>query len=157
MSEIIVVGIGNPARGDDAAGWAVIDKLEKRIPEEIELSKQRGDFSALMEIFASHDSVYLVDACLSDAPPGSWKRLDGLQEALKVEKKETSTHALSIPEAIALSRELDQLPKTLIIYAIAGSSFQITSGLSPAVAGKIESIARSILNEKEIQACMKKV
>lgn len=156
MSDIIIVGIGNSFRGDDAAGWAVIDGLKETAGSAIELVKLRGDIAELLDIFARHKSVYLVDACSSNGPAGSWQRIDAQQQALPPENTQTSTHGFSVGQAVALAKNLDQLPNKLILYAITGDNYSITSTLSPAVAKSIDSVILAILNEEDIQSCMNK-
>lgn len=157
MAEIAIVGIGNPFRGDDGAGWAVIDALEKRVDAKIKLSKTKGDMGDLLDYFANFRAVFLVDACKSDASPGTWQRLDALSDTLPNERAQTSTHGFSINEAISLGKALDQLPSKLIIYAVNGDLYNIGGKLSLAVAQSIGPIVESILKDEDIQACMKKV
>ena len=38
-----------------------------------------------------------------------------------------------LPEAVELARELDRLPRRLVVYGIEGESFEAGEGLSPAV------------------------
>lgn len=155
MPEVIVVGIGNPYRGDDAAGWAVIDALEKR-KASLHLCKQRGDVAELMDVFASHSHVYLVDACTGLDHSASWRRIEVHQELLTIANTQTSTHALSVAQAVALAKNLDILPQKLIVYAIVGHHFHMSSQLSPSVSKAIDEVAEALLKEEEIKACMKK-
>ena len=156
MSDILIVGIGNPFRGDDGAGWAVIDALEKKIKSGVMLRKIHGDIVELMDIFEHYSSVYLVDACCMDAPPGFWQRINAHRHTLPLDNPQTSTHGLSLSQAIALAKTLDQVPSKLSIYAITGDQYNIGTTLSPPVAGIIEMIAQNIFNEEDIQSCMKK-
>lgn len=157
MVEIIVVGIGNPYRGDDAAGWAVIDALEGRVNGLIQLDKQRGGIAELLDIFGKHTNVFLVDACLPSSHIGSWVRIDALRQPLPLENAQTSTHGLSVSQAIALAENLDQLPAKLIIYAISGDHFNITDSLSPVVAKAVSEVANALLNEEDISRCMNSI
>jgi hydrogenase maturation protease len=154
MSKIIIIGIGNPFRGDDGAGPAVIDALLGKLPMEITLSKQRGDISELIDCFASYPSVYIVDACSSSAAPGTCHRIDGLNEPLPAETQ-VSTHGMTIRQAITLARTLDKLPSKLIVYAISGNQYHMSNTLSPPVANTIDSVVQNILNEEDIRSCMK--
>lgn len=154
MADIIIVGIGNPYRGDDAAGWAVIDGLQEVASSAIKLVKQRGDIAELIDIFAHHKSVYLVDACQSSDPLGAWQRIDVHQQPIPPENSQTSTHGFSISQAIALAKSLNQLPNKLIFYAITGENYSINAALSPLVAKSIGSVIKAILNEEDIQSCM---
>lgn len=143
---MIIVGIGNPYRGDDGAGWAVIEALEKTLDQKY-LRKSSGDVGELLEIFSSFSSIYLIDACLADASFGAWQRIDALQEIF-IKEKATSTHGFSLSQTIHLAKTLQQLPKKLIIYAIAGSKYQMSRGLSSRVQKAILEVAQEIIKEK---------
>lgn len=156
MAEIIVVGIGNRYRGDDAAGWAVVDFLEGKVAGAVRLDRQRGDIVEMIDIFSNYPNVYLVDACRTDAPEGSWRRIDALAEPLPVEQEQTSTHGFGVSQAVAIAQSLGQLPSRLIVYVITGNQFAISETMSPEVAKAVEETAQAILNEKDIRACMNK-
>lgn len=147
MADIIVVGIGNPYRGDDGAGWAVIDRLKEVMGSAIEFVKQRGDIAELIDIFAHYHTVYLVDAYQSHALMDLWKRIDIHQEPIPDEHPQTSTHGFSIAQAISLAKNLDQLPNKLILYAIKGDNYTISDHLSPVVAKSIDEVTEAILKE----------
>lgn len=155
MADIIIVGIGNPYRGDDAAGWAVIDGLRETIGSVIKLVKQRGDMADLIDIFALHKNVYLVDACCGSGCAGEWQRIDVHKQPILEEIPQTSTHGFSVSQAVSLARNLDQLPNKLILYAINGDHYSISEGLSPSVAKGVDRVIKAILNEEDIQSCMK--
>lgn len=154
MADIIIVGIGNPYRGDDLAGWAVVDLLTNRVNSSIKLTKQRGDIAELIDIFTTYKCVYLIDACMSGAPVGSWKRIDLNREILTEDTPQTSTHGFGLIQAISLAKNLDQLPNTLILYAINGHTYHIGGETSPPVVIAIEKVVEEILKEKDIQSCM---
>lgn len=153
---LIVIGIGNPFRGDDGAGWAVVDALQNKVRSGVKLCKLKGDIAELLDVFANYATVYLVDSCISDSTPGSWERIDGLLAPLFIDRPQTSTHGLSISQAIALAKNLHQLPSKLILYAIYGNRYHLSTSLSPAVAQAIDQVTQTILNEKDIQRCMNK-
>jgi hydrogenase maturation protease len=157
MAEIAIIGIGNSFRGDDGAGWAVIEVLERKMPAQIKLSKIRGEIAEILEYFENYPAIYLIDACVGNAPAGTWKRLDALVDPVDFEQPQTSTHGLSLSHAISLAKNLNQLPSKLIIYAIYGNHYATSQGLSSKVAEAIPCIVQSILKEEDIQLCMKKV
>ena len=148
MADILIIGIGNPFRGDDGAGWAVVDALEGKVDAGIKLSKIRGDIAELLDVFANYSTVYLIDACSTNALPGHWQRIDARRSPLPQENSQTSTHGLSLSQAIALAKTLDQLPSKLIIYAIAGDLYHLSPTLSPPVAQVISIVAQNILKEE---------
>lgn len=146
MAEVIIAGIGNPYRGDDGAGWAVIDALKKQRVD-WPLSKLRGEITELLDLFSGYNTVFLVDACFSSSPIGTWSRINASQEALPDETSQTSTHGLGIAQAIALAKNLNMLPEKLIIYAIVGDKFNISDTLSPAVEQAVDLVATALLKE----------
>jgi hydrogenase maturation protease len=105
----------------------------------------------LLEILAGYSSVILVDASFSDDPPGIWRRIDALAEALPFEKPQASTHGFSLAQTIELAKTLHQLPASLIIYAITGQSFHMGSSLSAPIEKATRQVAQAIMRE----ICMK--
>lgn len=154
MSDRIIVGIGNPFRGDDGAGWAVIDRLNGKLNASIVLSKQQGDIVELLDAFSNYAIVFLIDACHSKNLKNGWQRIDYHRNAIEIESHQTSTHGLNISQAIALAKNLNQLPQKLIIYAIAGENYQMGQMLSESVMKYAEEVAEAILNEEDIQTCL---
>jgi len=58
-----------------------------------------------------------------------------------------SSHAFGLAEAIALGRELQTLPKTVVIYAIEGACFDIGAPMTPEVASAVNEVAERIIEE----------
>ena len=157
MSKIAILGVGNRFRGDDGAGWSVIDALERKLLPRVKLCKVRGDLAEVLDLFASHSIVYVVDACLAEAPKGSWERIDLSCQPLNAPNKPTSTHGFTIKEAVELASTLGGLPSKLILYVIRGENFTLCEELSPPVETGVAQVVRELLKEKEIQACTKEV
>lgn len=147
MADLIIIGIGNPYRGDDAAGWAVIDALEKKVA--LPLQKSRGDIAELLDLFGKYRTVYLIDASYSQNN-GSWQRIDALKDPLPEENPQTSTHGLGAAQAISLAKNLDQLPAKLIVYAMGSNRFAIGDALSKPVSDAVEKVTEALLKEKDI-------
>lgn len=153
MAEIIIVGIGNPYRGDDAAGWIVIDRLKEALGLAVHFVKLRGDIAELIDIFTKYKTVYIVDAISSKLPVGSWQRIDLHKQPIKDDNPQTSTHGFSISQAISLAQNLDSMPNQLILYGISGVNYNVVESLTPSVAKGIEGVVQAILKEEDIQSC----
>lgn len=133
---MIVAGVGNPWRGDDAAGLAVARRLDGLALE--------GDATALLDVFGVADHVIVVDACAGGGNPGDIRRFDAGAAPLPVALLRSSTHAFGVADAVELARTLGRLPRTLDVYAIEGEDFSLGRGLSPAVAAAVEALAAAI-------------
>ncbi len=144
---ITVLGIGNPARGDDGAGRAVIARLRGTLPAEVALVEQDGEATALLDSLAGLDVAFIVDACVAGGAPGSVHRFDAGAEPLPQAAFGLSSHGLGLGEAVELGRALGQLPGRLIVYAIEGAAFEIGAPLSLPVAAAAAKVADSIRAE----------
>lgn len=154
MADIIIVGMGNPYRSDDAVGGVVVDGLREKVGPHIKLEKQRGDIAELIDIFSHHKSVYVVDACSGHGQVGTWRRIDVHKQSIIEDNPQTSTHGFSVSQAISLAKNLGQLPHKLILYVVHSDRYSIGKGLSPPVITSVDAVIKSILNEEDIQLCM---
>ncbi len=130
---VIVLGVGNPDRGDDAAGRAVAWRLRGRLPAGVVLAEHDGEATALLFQLQQAKTAVLVDACSSGAEPGTIYRFDAAAEALPYSIFGLSTHGFGVGEAVELARALGELPPRCVVYAIEGEAFDHGAALSPAV------------------------
>ena len=129
----LVIGVGNPDRGDDGAGRVVAQRLRGRNGCAPEVRECSGEATALMETWTGFDDVVLVDACHGAGEPGSIHRFSPaeLERLASVEgRRYESTHGLGVSAAIALAQTLGTFPSALVIYAIEGGHYQDGNGLS---------------------------
>ena len=120
----LVVGVGNPWRGDDAAGLVVADRVRAQA-RGVLVETLEGDASALVHLWAGHDDVALVDAASSGAPPGTLHELRHGDGTLPAAALRSSTHAFGVADAVGLAAALGRLPARLEIYAIEGEDFSL--------------------------------
>lgn len=156
MNRIAVIGIGNPYRGDDAAGALVVDELKKTITSGINFFKVQGDMTVLIEHLTNFQTVFLIDACESGAFDEDWLRIDALKEEIPIDRPQTSTHGFSVSQAIEMAKNFGRLPGKLILYAIQGSRFEMSHAISQPVAKAVEVVSKEILNEEEVRLCQSK-
>jgi hydrogenase maturation protease len=148
---MIVIGVGNELRRDDAVGLAVLRALRDRdLPangDAVTLREASGEGATLMETWQGADVVILVDAVCSDGEPGTVYRFDAHEQILPSQFFNYSTHAFSVAEAVELARALGQLPPHLIVYGIEGSDYDTGAGLSAPVDASVETVADQILDD----------
>ena len=142
-----LIGIGNRYRRDDAAGLEVVRRLRLAHPPGVKLIEEEGEPASLIEAWSSVDEALVVDGIGSGAAPGKLHRFDVTAAPLPAEVFNTSTHALGLPEAVELARELDLLPSRLIVYGIEGESFETGEGLSYPVQKTVEKLVLDLYHE----------
>ncbi|MBS3800401.1 MAG: hydrogenase maturation protease [Thioalkalivibrio sp.] len=141
----IVIGIGNPWRGDDGIGHAVVHALQET--PSLTTATTSGEPAELMDLWQGHDPVILVDAIVTGAVPGTIHRLDAVEPLPRTARY--SSHGIGLAEAVELARALDALPPSLVIYGIEPASLEDGAGLSPELADRITEAAGQIRAELE--------
>ncbi|MDY6900656.1 MAG: hydrogenase maturation protease [Cyanobacteriota bacterium] len=149
--KILLIGIGNKFRQDDAVGLIIAEKFRNQLPPEIQIIEASGEGVALMELWQDATTVYLFDAVFSGAEVGKIHRIDAQIETVPAKFFNYSTHAFSVAEAVELARTLNQLPSKLIIYGVEGKNFAHGIGLSPEVERATEEVVQQVL----VELCMK--
>ena len=135
---VVVIGVGNPDRGDDAAGRAVAAALREAGIAGVCVTESDGDPVSIMDAWSGMALAVLVDAMVSGAPPGTVRRFDATEDRVPTAAHFASSHGMGAVEAIELARSLARLPSRVLVYGIEGASFDPGDPLSEAVAGGVE-------------------
>ena len=146
---VLVIGVGNRFRGDDAAGPAVAEGLDS---EGIDAIEHAGDGMQLMALWDGADRVIIVDAMRGGLAPGTIQRFDAVLERLDETTFTHFSHEIGVAAGVELARTLGRLPSRLIVYGIEGRSFGLGDALSPDVARAVKETVRRIVAEFENQA-----
>ena len=90
----------------------------------------------------------LVDAVPAQGHPGRIHRVEGDLVERLTGPTTTSTHGLSLGEAVRLGATLDQLPLRLVVFAVEAEDFSARRvGLTPAVARAVDPVSDAVLAE----------
>jgi hydrogenase maturation protease len=145
--DALVIGIGNPDRGDDAFGLLVARRLQARGLPGVDVIEAGGEASFIIEALAGTEAAILVDAAFSGAEPGSIHRFDASRDPLPAFLGSTSTHGFGLAQGLELARALGGLPGFCIVYAVEGRNFAIGAALSPEVGTVIGCVEARILGD----------
>jgi len=151
MSPVLVIGVGNDYRSDDAVGLAIVRTLKAKELAGTLCLESDGDGTTLLETWSHASRVIIIDAISSGAQPGTIHRFDALAQQLPASYSFPSTHAFGVAEAIQLARTLDQLPASLIVYGIEGKKFVAGTELSPEVEHAVQKIVKLVGREVQEQ------
>lgn len=142
-----LIGAGNRWRGDDGAGLLVAELVAARRPAGVDVAAHGGEPIELIERFAGASEVWLVDAVLSGAPAGTVHRFDAGERPLPATTFHTSTHHISLADVIELARALHRLPERVLVFGIAGASFDTGAPMSEPVAVAAAGLAGALVAE----------
>jgi hydrogenase maturation protease len=147
VSKVLIIGYGNPLRGDDGIGWHVAQRLSLRMPD-VEVLTAHQLLPEHAEPVSRSDLAVFIDASVDDAP-GAWRCRELKPSELT---GVVDSHALGVEETLAVAQRLyGRCPKALL-YTIGGVDFSLGERLSPAVeraAGEVvEAIVAEVMNDE---------
>ena len=146
---LVVIGIGNDYRGDDAAGLEVARRIRDAGLGGVTVLEIGGDPTRLLHYWDHVPRVIVIDAVSSGSQPGTIRSFDALNERLpNIFGPHLTTHGIGVVECVELARSLDQLPEHLTIYGIECRVFDVGTALSPEVARAVEETATRIVSRE---------
>lgn len=157
MSSVIVIGVGNEYRHDDAFGPEVVQQLRAGDLPGVELTTCDGEPTRLIELWSGASTAVVVDAVRVPSPtPGRIHRLSAQHPATSPTGF-ANMHATGLGDTVALARALDRLPQRLLLYAVEAADTSLGIGLTadvaaavPVVAGEIALLVRTALTSKDV-------
>jgi hydrogenase maturation protease len=145
---VTAIGVGNPYRCDDGAGPAVAARLRALLPSTVDVVDHDGEPAGLLDLWEGADLAFVVDAVVSDDPPGTVHRVEVTGcGVVAVPGRPGSSHALGLGEAVELARVLDRLPARLVVVGITGARFGVGLERSAAVDDAVEEVAVALADE----------
>jgi hydrogenase maturation protease len=148
MPRLVVIGIGNRDRGDDAFGRVVAARLRGRLSGRVSLLEADGEGTALLDCLSKADGAILIDAAVSGNDPGEIHRFDA-GEQLPAVKYGLSTHGFGVADAVELARTLGMLPARCIVYTAEARSFELGAPLSPELLLAVEEVAAQVIADAD--------
>ena len=132
----LIIGVGNPDRGDDAVGLVIVRGLARDAAGAVDVIEASGEPAALIASLDGAAWAILVDAA-SGIAPGTVQRFDVSAATLPAAAFACSTHAMGVAQALELARALGRLPAVCVVYGIGGECFETGAALSNRVAAAV--------------------
>jgi hydrogenase maturation protease len=150
---ILVLGIGQSFRGDDAAGLEATRMWQETHPHtagQVRVEISELPELGLLDLLRDIEAAILVDAVQADSPAGTVIRI-GPDELASFTPDAQSAHGWGVAETLNLGRSLYpnlmQIRMTLI--GIVGQDFALGSPISPPIREALASAVEQI--EVEVQ------
>ncbi len=146
----LVVGLGDPRRGDDGVGLAVA-RVVAALGLPTTAVAEVEDPTVLLDLWRDCDLAVVVDAVHAGGRPGSVVRLDTGSAGRPVPVSAWAatgrggTHALGLAAAVGLGRALGRLPRHVVLLGVEGACYERDHGLSPDLAAAVEDVVAVVL------------
>lgn len=124
---LVVFGIGNPSRGDDALGPLLLQRLEQaRLPGVVTVEDFQLQIEHAIDL-QGRDLALFIDAGEGTPAPLSFAPVTPLFNPAH------STHSLAPGAVLAVyGQALEQAPPPAYVLCVRGQRFELGEGLSPA-------------------------
>ncbi|WP_322822647.1 hydrogenase maturation protease [Chloroflexus sp.] len=145
--QLLIIGCGNLLRGDDAVGPVLVRRvLELGLPPGVGVADAGTSGMDVAFRMRGVETVILVDAASTGADPGTIYYVPGSVVEHLPPLSGINLHAFRWDHALAFGRWLlkDEYPRSVQVYLIEGADFTIGAPLSPAVAARMEDLARHL-------------
>lgn len=145
----LILGVGNPLMGDDAAGVLVAQRLLQRhdLPEHVTVIDGGTDGLGLIPVMEPYRRVILVDAVPMGLPPGAIRRFTWDDIRINDREPGFSLHQSDLTQALALAAALGSLPPQVVFYGIQPQNKHWDQPLSPAVERALPALLEALINE----------
>ncbi len=144
---MVIIGVGNPLRKDDAVGLLVARALCENAPRGVIVLERDGEPTSLIESWERADAAIVIDAVSSGAAPGTLHVIDARLTPLDRGLFRHSTHAFGVAEAVELAKTLGRIPPAVWIVGVEGKDFDAGTELSPEVLEGAEKAAAAVLRK----------
>jgi hydrogenase maturation protease len=145
----LVLGLGNPLRGDDGVGVRVVQHLAQScLPGDVEVVDGGTRGLGLVSLLEGRQRAIVIDTADMGRAPGEFVRF-ALEEArlLGEDEGRFSVHAAGLREALLLARALGILPKEVVLFGVQPARVAWETGLSPQVEAALPSLTEAVRRE----------
>ena len=148
---VLVVGIGNEIRRDDAVGLVVAAQVKGRLSstDRVTVKQLSAGGWQLFHEMEGYDRLIVVDAFLTDSRCEGRLRVHRPSDLLPVQEvSAAAAHLLSIPDAIALSKRYGYHTPTLVgivTIDVGKSCLVFGTGLAPKVAAAVPGAVDAVM------------
>jgi hydrogenase maturation protease len=144
----LVIGVGNPLRGDDGVGVRVAEVLaEPTLPQDVTVVDGGTQGLGLASLMGGHRRVILVDAVDMGQEPGSFARFTPEEARLLGDAARLSIHGAGLRDALLLAQALGMLPEEVVIFGVQPARIEWEDALSPEVEAGLPILIEAIMKE----------
>ena len=147
----LILSLGNPLRGDDGVGTAVLTMLAAYpiIPPGVVLQDGGTPGLETVLLLEGYERVIIIDAADMGLEPGCWRRFSSAKLAAQEANLTGTLHQAGLAEALELADALNMLPDEVVIFGIQPAEIGWEPGLSVGVETAVGEVCKAVLDEIE--------
>jgi hydrogenase maturation protease len=130
---ILVIGYGNPLRGDDGVGWRVAEAAATVLPDPpVSVLTVQLLTPELADPISRSDLLILIDAA-AEGPPGEVRCFPIAAGSAAAASLAIGTHEVTLDRLLGMAQELFGHCPPAYMVTIAGESFEVSESLTSTV------------------------
>jgi hydrogenase maturation protease len=155
-TDLLVLGLGNPLRGDDGIGPRVVEQLKQHgLPVAVEALDAGAAGLDLLYLLTEPGAggghgprrVIIVDAADAGLEAGHFARFTPEQAELMGAAEGAGSHEAGLAEVLALARVLERPLPEIVIFGVQPGSLEWGTGLTSKVEAAIPLLVGAVLRE----------
>jgi len=147
---IVVLGLGNLLRSDEGLGVRAVERIQERYTLRAHVQLVDGGTLGLdlLCFLEEAERVLILDAALTDGPPGTLLRATG-DEVPAFLGLHTSPHEIALPDLLAITQLRGTTPGELVVLGMQPETIVLGWGLSEAVEAHMDALVEAAVSELE--------
>jgi hydrogenase maturation protease len=152
---VVVLGLGNLLRRDEGLGIRALWRLrdEHQLAPEVQLVDGGTLGLELLSYLEGADRVLVLDAALTDEPPGTLLRLRG-DEVPAFFGMHSSPHEVGLPDLLAVTRLRGTAPADLVLLGMQPDTIELGWELSETVEARLDTLVAAAVEELRDWGCL---
>jgi len=146
MSELLIIGYGNPLRGDDGFGFYAAEELQRRMIDDrgvtvLPLHQLTPELAADI---SRAERVVFIDAA-NEGEPGKLSCREVVKTPVDTA---VFTHHMTPGGLLAASEALYATVPPAVLFSVAGQSFELGAPLTPGVQAALAEVADQVSSSR---------
>jgi hydrogenase maturation protease len=148
LPSTLIIGLGNPLRGDDGVGVCVAQMLaQQALPNDVEVVDGGTQGLGLVNLMEGRRRIILVDAADVGKNPGQFIRFTLDNAVLRSDDRPLSIHTAGLREALLMAEALKVLPDEVVIFGMQPANLDWINALSSEVKATLPDLIAAVLSE----------
>ena len=141
-----IIGLGNLLKGDDGIGVKIIEELHHRkLPQNLSIYDLGTGGMKVLHVLKDLDKVLIVDAVRFGGEPGDHVFFE--PNEIKSLKTPKGTHDSNLFEVIELSKQLEEIPRKIVIMGIQPNDTGFNKNLSCEVSKNFDYLIECLIEK----------
>jgi len=139
----LILGLGNILLQDEGIGVHALNKMtEMKWPEHVDLLDGGTGGFVLLSLFQDYNTIVIIDAALSDDPPGTINVIE--PKFARDFPKSLSTHELGLKDMIESAILLGKIPMLHLITCTINPKQEMNIQLTAGIKARIPQIIKTV-------------